>query len=340
MAKTIKFNLICDGVPVRTIEELQNNFSVEDILEYYKNGLLKKWLFVRGYNKELKKVETIKEVDPEKIIIELIQIFNIECDLQKIKKDLYIFSYEKARNEQNNLYREKGEKIQRIIDREMQKYESLVEELTRGFHEDIWDISDRFWECKAVVQEIVTYYNWIFKKDSRKIFYKLTECDNWLAIMCLLMNEETRKCYIPASVDEKRLKLEKQDIIWNKIENNIEQPEEFDEKSQGQIYKDKLEMYQLISSKVGAVDSKDNFMDKMKGVVKTFSGMTDGYWKDIEPKGKKYMVLQIGFGDYVRSAGKSGGDLGYSDICGKFYILDGIDYKCNTAAHVLYYMEI
>ena len=27
MAKTIKFNLICDGNPVRTIEDLQNNLE-------------------------------------------------------------------------------------------------------------------------------------------------------------------------------------------------------------------------------------------------------------------------------------------------------------------------
>ena len=32
MAKTIKFNLICDGKPVRTIEDLQENFSIEDVL--------------------------------------------------------------------------------------------------------------------------------------------------------------------------------------------------------------------------------------------------------------------------------------------------------------------
>lgn len=35
MAKTIKFNLICDGKSIRTIEDLQENFSVEDILKYY-----------------------------------------------------------------------------------------------------------------------------------------------------------------------------------------------------------------------------------------------------------------------------------------------------------------
>lgn len=45
MAKTIKFNLICDGDPVRTIENLQNHFSVEDLLDYYEKGCWQKDYF-------------------------------------------------------------------------------------------------------------------------------------------------------------------------------------------------------------------------------------------------------------------------------------------------------
>lgn len=55
MAKTIKFNLICDDKPVRTIEDLQNNFSIEDVLSYYNNKLLQRWLEVRGYTEELER---------------------------------------------------------------------------------------------------------------------------------------------------------------------------------------------------------------------------------------------------------------------------------------------
>lgn len=46
MAKTIKFNLICDEYPALTIEDLQNHFSVEDLLDYYEKGLLAKRLFL------------------------------------------------------------------------------------------------------------------------------------------------------------------------------------------------------------------------------------------------------------------------------------------------------
>ena len=52
MAKTIKFNLVCDGNSVRTLEDLKNNFSIEDVLEYYKSGLLLRWLNVRGFEEE------------------------------------------------------------------------------------------------------------------------------------------------------------------------------------------------------------------------------------------------------------------------------------------------
>ncbi len=40
MAKVIKFNLICDDKPIRNIEDLQENFCIEDVLKYYQNGLL------------------------------------------------------------------------------------------------------------------------------------------------------------------------------------------------------------------------------------------------------------------------------------------------------------
>ena len=56
MAKTIKFSLKCDGYPVRTIEDLQNHFSIEDVLHYYKTGLLEKWLEIRRFSRELEQI--------------------------------------------------------------------------------------------------------------------------------------------------------------------------------------------------------------------------------------------------------------------------------------------
>lgn len=97
MAKTIKFNLICDDKPVRTIEDLQENFSIEDVLKYFQNGLLLRWLEVRGYETEYKKVSEIREIEALEIVKELIKIFDIEANSPKIISLL-------KRIAENNLY--------------------------------------------------------------------------------------------------------------------------------------------------------------------------------------------------------------------------------------------
>lgn len=90
MAKTIKFNLICDGNPIRTIEDLQNHFSIEDVLDYYNNQLLHRWLKVRGYNKELEAVSALSCTEPVEIIKELIRVFEVDADPEKVEESVYI----------------------------------------------------------------------------------------------------------------------------------------------------------------------------------------------------------------------------------------------------------
>ena len=52
------------------------------------------------------------------------------------------------------------------------------------------------------------------------------------------------------------------------------------------------------------------------------------------------MLLNIGNGDFARSAGVIGGDLGSAQINGKFPIVDGIDYKSNSSMRTMLYMEV
>lgn len=95
-------------------------------------------------------------------------------------------------------------------------------------------------------------------------------------------------------------------------------------------------MYQCICSMV----KKSDFYTGLGENLVTFAGITDGYWKDLEPKGKNYMIINMGSGDFVRSAGLSGGDLSSTDIENKFVIVDGIDYKSNSSSRQLLYMEV
>lgn len=292
MAKTIKFNLICDEKPIRTIEDLQNNFSIEDVLTYYNNKLLHRWLSVRGYDAELKAVSAITTDDSIEIIKELIHIFNVETDEKKVEESIYMFQYQEERRQTYEIYKIENYNVVNIIE----DYEHDYLQLVRGILMNPNDVS----LIKANIAEMVSNYDWVFELNHRELFWNLMKRSP-LGVMCLLMNEESRKYYLPGRDNE-----------------------------------DKKRMFQAICNLI----EQSDFEKLLRGNLITFSGMTDGYWKDLEPKGKKFMIVSMEIGDFVRSAGKSGGDLTGSDIKNAFVILDGIDYKSNYSSHKLRYMEV
>lgn len=305
MAKTIKFNLICDDKPVRTIEDLQNNFSIEDVLAYYNNELLHRWLEVRGYSNQLEKVNAIATDKSMEIIKELIKIFNVICDDKKVEECVYILTYLEKRRKLCSIYEDTNYKTKNIIN----DYETGYRQLVEGILKNPNDAA----KIKANVSEIVNNYAWILKLNHRDLFYVM-KGKSILAIMCLLMNEQSRKYYLP---------------IEKKNEDGTAVVET-------ELNADKATMFQIICSMI----STFAFQTELGENLITFAGITDGYWKDLEPKDKKYMIISIGDGDFVRASGDSGGDLSRTDILNKFVILNGIDYKSSSTVRKLLYMEV
>jgi hypothetical protein len=80
MSKRIKFKLTMNGHAVRTIEDLQKHFSINEILDYFyqEDKLLLLWLDLGGYTKEYEQVSAIKSTEPKQIIMELIKIFSVD----------------------------------------------------------------------------------------------------------------------------------------------------------------------------------------------------------------------------------------------------------------------
>ena len=74
--------------------------------------------------------------------------------------------------------------------------------------------------------------------------------------------------------------------------------------------------------------------------IKIFRGKTDQYWKDIEPKGTRCMIISIKKENKLRNAGKNGEELTYDDINEQFIFTDGIDYMSNSDTDELIYMEV
>ena len=332
MAKTIKFNLICDDKPVRTIEDLQDNFSIEDVLKYYQNGLLLRWLNVRGYEAEAKKVSEINATEDLEIIKELIKIFGVEADTQKVEEGVYMLKFLEERKVLYEAYAKDNFKVKNIID----DYQAGFDQLINGIIENPENASI----IKANIAELMSQYKWIMDLNHRELFWRLQDISP-LAIMCLLMNKEARRYYLPICVSIEGDSNEEDNNIGEIGDIPSMGEYEYGTCNLNVIYdiesdEDKAQMYKAICSMLSSSD----LISKLGSEVHSFSGETDGYWKDLETKGKKYMILKMEAGDYVRHAGVQNSDLDSTDINNKFEILDGIDYKCKNARHQLLYMEV
>ena len=305
MAKTIKFNLICDGHQVRTLEDLRNHFSIEDVLQYFRDKVLEKWLCVRGYNDELEAIQQISATSPYDIIKELVSIFKIESDIDKIEYSTSIITYRESRILTDKKYDEKSLKSDSLYSEYFQRYDELIDDIIQHPTEKN--------KIQAVLSEIESQYAWIFKNDYRNFFYKVRDISP-LAILCLLMNQFTRRFYI---FDEEVPSDDS--LLFNR---------------------DVKEMYSWIEksfSKTDYIESLgDNVVKKNNETGSRFVSLTQ----------KKCLVIKL------QKSGNSKNECGissYADnehfltpnsINGKFLIMEGLQYQSENGRNTLYYIEL
>lgn len=164
-------------------------------------------------------------------------------------------------------------------------------------------------QIKALISAISSDYRRFFELDYRRVFYLFYE-KSALAVMCLLMNPYTRSFYIPSDDDVKS-------------DNKY-------------LAEDKDTMYKMICD----LPNKSTFVSELGDNLKTYSQQTEQYWHDLEPKGKNFMIISIGFGDRVRPLGDSTQSYSMSSVNGKYPIFDGIDYESNSVSTSIRYMEV
>lgn len=359
MAKTIKFNLILDGKPVRTIQELQENFCIDDILEFYRNGLLQKWLKVRGFDEYLNKVEAISE--QKSVIIQLIKIFEIEQSEKEIKEAVYSLEFWQERKIELEEWGKKDKNIREII----AGYHNGYDVLKANILENKNDIAF----MKSAAKEILDKYIEIFKIDFAT-FFQLMKNSAQLFLFAMMTQKKFRESelltdhyknelfnLIPQPLHEGKIQKHQKDTNynWKKITDKMVKIKTINNssgkvklRSNGQEYKPDetigkvfnkgFEFYSYSSSDY--VEYTDIVKKDMPSQFRSFSGDTEKYWKDLEPKGKKFLILKMEPGNFIRNAGKNGEELKSENINKKFVVLDGIDYKSNSDSDLLIYMEI
>ena len=196
MAKTIKFNLILDKQPVRTIDELRENFSIEDMLKYFKNGLLLRWLKVRGYEAEYKAVKDIDNSSTSKdIVISLIKIFGmIDVDMDNIEKEISILDYQEQEKELNKIYAKNAFAKKQVIEDYHAGYDKLILHMEEN--------SDKLAILKADTIQMEREYSELFFLNHYDLYFQLlTSAPK--AIFSMLTRDVFREYWIGENANEK-----------------------------------------------------------------------------------------------------------------------------------------
>jgi len=325
MAKTIKFNLLLDDNPVRDIESLQNNFCIDDILEVYENGLLEKWLNVRGFDEYLKKVKDIQK--DSSIVIELIKIFDIKKDNEEIRASIYSLEFQENRKKSLEKFDIKDADLKQSIEEYHKEYEKLIE--------GIIEHKENMAFLKVASKEISDKYLKLFELDY-KDSYELYKEKSPFMIYAILMNDKLRFFFMKDNII-------KEDLCKNFILNTPEKV--------GNLFYDnfkswlKLEENEVdVRRKLSIINStiyleQLSLIKENSGLIE-FKGATDAYWKDLETADTKVMVLSIPNNTFIRSANDLKQELSADVVNGNFLILDGLAYKSNNHTNSIVYMKV
>ena len=187
MAKTIKFNLICDGYPVRTLDELREHFNIEDILDYYEKGILRCWLKVRGFEKELTAITVVPSMDKLNAAKELFRIFEVEVDQETSERIEQIIRKKELQTEAEMRYQNCARDEKQIVLDYLSSYQALKENMVEN-HDNIAVLKEN-------VATLCDQFMPIFQMDYRRLFLYL-KARVPVALFLMLAYKEPRARYI------------------------------------------------------------------------------------------------------------------------------------------------
>lgn len=207
MVKKIKFNLIIDNHYVRNLEDLRDNFNIDDILRYYRNDLLKKWLSVRGYNELCERLESISSQNNFETAKELVKIFEIEISANQIEEALYSIKFHQQWQRNINSNANKNSQQQSLINSYCNGYDALLQNMLNN--------KDNMQLIKIAMGQISKNYLGIFNYHMLSFFDEFLE-NAPLAIFASLMNPVLRDKLLSSTLIQKKTAeklIKEQDII-------------------------------------------------------------------------------------------------------------------------------
>lgn len=137
MAKQIKFNLIVDGHGIRSIDELKENFNINDVMEHYENGTLLRWLEVREYNEyadKIRQIDTLASLEEKANV--LFSIFDFSINDKNVKQAIFVLLHTKQREQALKELNIKNEAADKIIENYIACYEKAKDDIKQNINDD------------------------------------------------------------------------------------------------------------------------------------------------------------------------------------------------------------
>lgn len=339
MAKKIKFNLQVNGVGISSLEGLQDNFNIEDIMEHFKSGLLMRWLEVQGLETELQEINKLsqsKNTDNFALAQGILEIFDMDKELDKnaLKITLADINYKE--------YKENLLKSNENLNRNAKAF---LKEYHEKFQNIIWDIIKNNSDVEKIKSNLK-----IIEKDYFDLFLlhfqTLVSVLKGSAPLALLFGLGTDKirnvllAYININeVNDENRGLNLKDIISE--QSSSEDKEYLKNINIDTIDYIRFEYFEAICE---LLYKKLNFnAQDFPDVIKVFKGSTDGLWRDLVAKNKKVLVLKIegsAKASKIPNDGETNEALGKEEIDGKFLILDGLNFQSSANTASIEYVEL
>jgi len=167
MAKTVKFNMKFGETYIRSVEDLQDNFIMDDVLEHFENGLLLKFLRRKGFDRYADKVAmlTDKNLDMGETAIELTEIFGITAGKEALSEYAESIKIRREKQQAYEAYAKGMAKEQTVIQKYVADYLTIVNQLV--------DYKDDLGKIEALVWDLIDTYMSVLLFDWRALFFNL-----------------------------------------------------------------------------------------------------------------------------------------------------------------------
>ena len=351
-----KFNLPIDGKPIRDLDALKANFNIEDLLEVYEDGRLRRWLQGRDLHDEVSKLDNVKGNPVEKAR-ELCRVFYPDCTEEQVKEAVY--SLEIRRKDEEKFEQRKSN--DEIFSSYYTKYKNLLLDMETE-HDDYPFI-------KTTVMQIYRRYRRLFCLDLVR-FYERYVFSNPLVIMAILAHKEMRGLLTEIITEQEIYNhliypvgsiksyystryTNKIPIFFSKHCETSDDLKELQDRFSSVFVLEFLSNSKLPSQGKTAMctyftkDLSPSFKYIDRGISNRlpqppfygFSGVTTTHWKAIKREGN-WMIIYIPDDSFVRSVVEKEKEFRAEDVNGKFPILTGIEYKSNSSSDEWLYMAV